>query len=47
MLKLLISDYEIALETGAGQGGVVTEDKEEWEDDKDVSISYTTLKCDA
>ena len=37
MLKLLISDYEIALETGAGQGGVVTEEKEEWEDDEDVN----------
>ena len=35
MLKLLISDYEVALEMGAGQGGVVTEG-EEWEDDEDV-----------
>ena len=37
MLKLLISDYEVALETDAGQRGVVTEGEEEWEDDEDVN----------
>lgn len=37
MLKLLISDYEVALETEAGQGGVVNEGDEEWEDDEDVN----------
>ena len=37
MLKLLISDYEVALETDTGQRGVVTEGEEEWEDDEDVN----------
>ena len=37
MLKLLISDYEVALESDAGQRGVVTEGEEEWEDDEDVN----------
>ena len=37
MLKLLISDYEVALERDAGQGGVVSEGEEEWEDDEDVN----------
>ena len=37
MLKLLISDYEVALETDTGQRAVVTEGEEEWEDDEDVN----------
>ena len=37
MLKLLISDYEVALETDADQGSVVNEVEEEWEDDENVN----------
>ena len=37
MLKLLISDYEVALETEAGQGGEVNEADDEWDDEEDVN----------